>query len=190
MPPHCNRGVPSIEAHIIESELPHSGTLLKGSGSRFRRNAFFRSTALTTLPGRMLPARESHLGVTARDNRLFVEAGLYRYRAGISWRDLPERFGDPIKIHARFSGWAETGVWERVLQHLAADVDIEYVIIRQHHRACPSAQRRRTKGGRSRCGLCAQIHAQVDALGNHVSFLLSGILSASFSASRKCMPTR
>ena len=25
-----------------------------------------------------------------------VEAVLYRYRAGIPWRDLPERFGNPI----------------------------------------------------------------------------------------------
>ena len=24
---------------------------------------------------------------------LFVEAVIYRYRAGIRWRDLPERFG-------------------------------------------------------------------------------------------------
>lgn len=28
-----------------------------------------------------------------RDNRLFVNAVLYRVRTGISWRDLPERFG-------------------------------------------------------------------------------------------------
>ena len=41
-----------------------------------------------------LPGRQGHVGVTARDNRLFVEAVLYRYRAGIPWRDLPERFGD------------------------------------------------------------------------------------------------
>lgn len=27
-------------------------------------------------------------------NRLFGEAVLYRYRAGIAWGDLPERFGD------------------------------------------------------------------------------------------------
>ncbi|UNU24156.1 hypothetical protein D0A37_10115 [Microcoleus vaginatus HSN003] len=27
-------------------------------------------------------------------NRLLVEAVLYGYPAGISWRDLPERFGD------------------------------------------------------------------------------------------------
>lgn len=32
--------------------------------------------------------------MTAKNNRLFVEALLYRYRAGIPWRDLPEGFGD------------------------------------------------------------------------------------------------
>jgi transposase len=36
-----------------------------------------------------LPGREGHVGGTAADNRLFVEAVLYRYRAGIPWRDLP-----------------------------------------------------------------------------------------------------
>jgi transposase len=40
-----------------------------------------------------LPGREGHVGVTAKDNRLFVEAVIYRFRAGIRWRDLPERFG-------------------------------------------------------------------------------------------------
>ncbi|GBR35811.1 transposase [Neoasaia chiangmaiensis NBRC 101099] len=42
----------------------------------------------------LLPGREGHVGGTAADNRLFVEAVLYRYRAGIPWRDLPVRFGD------------------------------------------------------------------------------------------------
>ena len=46
----------------------------------------------------LLPGREGHVGVTAKNNRLFVEAVLYRYRAGIPWRDLPERFGDPIRF--------------------------------------------------------------------------------------------
>jgi transposase len=41
----------------------------------------------------MLPGREGHVGGTATDNRLFVEAVLYRYRTGIPWRDLPERYG-------------------------------------------------------------------------------------------------
>ncbi len=44
----------------------------------------------------LLPGREGHVGVTARDNRGFLEAVLYRYRAGIevdphrwtAWRHL------------------------------------------------------------------------------------------------------
>ena len=41
-----------------------------------------------------VPGREGLVGGTAANNRLFVEAVLYRYRAGISWRDLAERFCD------------------------------------------------------------------------------------------------
>jgi transposase len=77
----------------------------------------------------LLPGREGHVGVTARDNRLFVEAVLYRYRAGIPWRDLPERFGDPIKIHTRFSRWSTSGVWLKVFEILAVDADNEYAMI-------------------------------------------------------------
>jgi transposase len=77
----------------------------------------------------LLPGREGSVGVTARDNRLFVEAVLYRYRAGIPWRDLPERFGDPIKVHTRFSRWNKSGVWQRVFEHLAVDADNEYAMI-------------------------------------------------------------
>jgi transposase len=77
----------------------------------------------------LLPGREGHVGVTAADNRMFVEAVLYRFRAGIPWRDLPERFGDWKNVHRRFSRWAESGVWERVFMHLAADADNEYAMI-------------------------------------------------------------
>ena len=77
----------------------------------------------------LLPGREGSVGVTARDNRLFVEAVLNRYRAGIPWRDLPERFGDPIKMHTRFSRWAKKGVWQRIFDQLAADADNEYAMI-------------------------------------------------------------
>ena len=57
--------------------------------------------------------------MTAKDNRLFVEAVLYRYRAGIPWRDLPERFGPWKAVHTRFSRWAESGVWEKLFKALA-----------------------------------------------------------------------
>jgi transposase len=76
-----------------------------------------------------LPGREGHVGGTAPDNRLFVEGVLYRYRAGIPWRDLPTRFGDWKIVHRRFRRWCESGVFERVFKHLASDSDNEYMMI-------------------------------------------------------------
>ena len=73
----------------------------------------------------LLPGRVGHVGMTARDNRLFVEAVLHRYRAGIPWRDLPDRFGSWKAVHTRFGRWARGGVRERVLRHLAAEADTE-----------------------------------------------------------------
>src|SRR5215208_4714632 len=129
----------------------------------------------------LLPGREGHVGVTAKDNRLFVEAVLYRYRAGIPWRDLPERFGDPETIHTRFSRWAKSGGWEKVFKHLSDDADnayamIDSTIVRAHQHSAGA----RKKGGedqaigRSRGGLSTKIHALVDALGNPLGFHLSG----------------
>ena len=77
----------------------------------------------------LLPGRVGHVGGTARDNRLFVEAVLYRYRAGSPWRDLPERFGDGTRVHRRFSRWAKSGVWARVFQALGAEADNEYAML-------------------------------------------------------------
>src|ERR1700687_5068502 len=100
----------------------------------------------------MLPGRDGHVGVTAKNNRLFVEAVLYRYRAGIPWRDLPERFGDPIKVHTRFSRWAKSGVWKRMFELLARDADNEYAmidstIVRAHARQLHPAQERDSESG-------------------------------------------
>jgi transposase len=77
----------------------------------------------------LLPGREGHVGCTAKDNRLFVEAVLYRYRAGIPWRDLPERFGDFRVIHTRHMRWSRSGVWKKVFDHLVRDADNEYAMI-------------------------------------------------------------
>jgi transposase len=76
-----------------------------------------------------LPGRKESVGVTAKDNRLFVEAVIYRYRAGIPWRDLPERFGDFRIIHTRHSRWSRKGVWRKVFELLAQDADNEYAMI-------------------------------------------------------------
>src|SRR5208283_4635260 len=77
----------------------------------------------------ILPGREGHVGGTAPDNRLFVEAVLFRFRAGIPWRDMPERFGDWKIVYQRFNRWAKSGVFERVFKLLASDHDNEYMMI-------------------------------------------------------------
>ncbi|MGH2345108.1 MAG: IS5 family transposase [Chloroflexota bacterium] len=128
----------------------------------------------------LLPGRVGHVGGTARDNRLFVEAVLYRYRAGIPWRDLPERFGDWKNVHRRFSRWAVSGVWARLFATLSSDADNEYAmidatIVRAHQHSAGAGK----KGGadqaigRSKGGLSTKIHATVDALGNPTGFVLS-----------------
>ena len=96
-----------------------------------------------------LPGRADTVGVTAKDNRLFVEAVLYRYRTGIPWRDLPERFGDWKNIHRRHRRWSESGVWKRVFEHLAGEADnayamIDSTIVRVHQHAAGA------KGGTKR----------------------------------------
>lgn len=129
----------------------------------------------------LLPGREGSVGVTAADNRLFVEAVLYRYRTGMPWRDLPARFGDGTKVHLRFSRWAKTGVWERIFQHLAADADNEYAMIdstivraHQHSAGAPKTAGEDQAIGRSRGGLSTKIHTLADALGNPIGFHLTG----------------
>ncbi|PYD55531.1 hypothetical protein CFR75_15995 [Komagataeibacter xylinus] len=88
---------------------------------------------------------------TATDNHLFVEAVLYRYRAGIPWRDLPVRFGDWKNVHRRLRRWCESGVIERIFRHLAADRANEYMmidskIVRAHqHSAGARKKRARTR---------------------------------------------
>ena len=75
------------------------------------------------------PGRGGHVGVTAKDNRLFVEAVLHRHRAGVPWRDLPGRFGPWKKVHTRLGRWTKGGVWERIFRHLAGEADNEYAMI-------------------------------------------------------------
>jgi transposase len=98
----------------------------------------------------LLPGREGYVGANAKDNRLFVEAVLWRYRSGAPWRDLPERFGDWNNTHRRFSRWAKTGVWERIFKHLAADPDNEYAmidstIVRAHQHSAGAPKKGATK---------------------------------------------
>jgi len=76
-----------------------------------------------------LPGKESDCGVTASDNRLFLEAVLWINRTGAPWRDLPEHFGHWHRVYVRYNRWAHKGIWKRVFQTLASHADIEILHI-------------------------------------------------------------
>ena len=77
----------------------------------------------------LLPGKASDPGATARDNRLFLEAVLWRVRTGSPWRDLPLAFGNWNSVFQRFRRWARAGVFERIFAHLSDEPDFEYALI-------------------------------------------------------------
>ncbi len=74
----------------------------------------------------LCPGKATDPGVTAADNRLFVEAVLWHVRTGAPWRDLPPRFG---KWNSVFRRWAKAGVFVRIFKALSEAFDLEYVCI-------------------------------------------------------------
>lgn len=76
-----------------------------------------------------LPGKVTDCGVTAKDNRLFLEAVLWRVRTGSPWRDLPVAFGNWNSIFQRFRRWAQKGVFERLFEELSEEPDFEYALI-------------------------------------------------------------
>jgi transposase len=75
-----------------------------------------------------------------RGDRDFVNAVIWRVRTGVPWRDLPERFGSWKTVYNRFDRWAKRGVWKRLFEELAIEVDeagslLDATIVRAHQDA-------------------------------------------------------
>ena len=77
----------------------------------------------------LLPGKATDRGVTARDNRMFLEAVLWRVRTGLPWRDLPGDFGNWNSVFQRFRRWAVAGVFDRIFERLSGEPDFEYALI-------------------------------------------------------------
>ncbi len=97
-----------------------------------------------------LPGQEADPGVTASDNRLFVNAVLWIAKTGAPWRDLPERFGNWNSVWRRFDRWSAKGVWLWVFEELK-DPDLEWLIldstvIRAHQHAAGAVKKGVTTG--------------------------------------------
>lgn len=93
------------------------------------RDRFVISDAAWAQVAPLLPGKVGDRGVTAKDNRLFLEAVLWRVRTGLPWRDLPPEFGNWNSVFQRFRRWVRAGVFERIFERWSAEPDFEYVLI-------------------------------------------------------------
>ena len=142
------------------------------------QSRFVVSDAVWEKVAPLLPGKASDPGATARDNRLFLEAVLWRVRTGAQWRDLPGGFGHWNSVFQRFRRWVKGGVFERVFGCLSDEPDFEYAlidgtIVTAHQKASGARGGTETQAiGRSRGGLTTKIVALADALGTLVHFVL------------------
>jgi len=94
-----------------------------------RRERFVISDRSWEIVEPHLPGSHLDSGVTAKDNRLFLEAVLWKVRVGSPWRDLPEGFGPWNSVFRRFRRWAQRGVFQRLFELVSGDPDFEYVLV-------------------------------------------------------------
>ncbi len=72
-------------------------------------------------------------GRRAEDNRLFMNAILWKLRTGVPWRDLPADYGDWQAVASRFYRWRNSGVWQRLLDLISGEPDLEWLMIDASH---------------------------------------------------------
>ena len=77
----------------------------------------------------LLPGKITDCGVTAEDNRLFLEAVLWINRTGAPWRDLPKEFGLWNSVYKRYNRWSNKGLWNDIFLILSEDADFESIMI-------------------------------------------------------------
>jgi transposase len=58
-----------------------------------------------------------------RDRRQVVEGIVYRYRCGVAWRDVPDRFGPWQTVWKRHRRFSADGTWDKILTGLLAEAD-------------------------------------------------------------------
>src|ERR687893_1296567 len=109
-------------------------------------------------------------GVPRVDDRRVLNGIFWVLRSGAPWRDLPESYGPHTTCYNRFVRWRRAGVWDQIMEALAAAHDaavqmIDTSVVRLHqHGACVAGNSEQDMG-RSRGGLTSKVHAVVDANG-------------------------
>jgi transposase len=146
----------------------------------------------------MLPNKSRGFGGRRVLNGIF-----WVLRSGAPWRDLPETYGPRTTCYNRFVRWRQAGVWDQIMDALAAGHDaavqmIDTSVVRVHQHGACIADNNHQDMGHSRGGLTSKIHAVVDTNGLPVHLALTPgevhdkILrkaSPSFASNAKMWPT-
>jgi transposase len=124
----------------------------------------------------MLPNKPR--GVRRVNDRRVLNGIFWVLRSGAPWRDLPETYGPRTTCYNRFVRWRRAGVWDQIMDALAAGHDaavqmIDTSIVRVHQHGACIADNNQQDMGRSRGGLTSKIHAVVDTNGLPVHLALT-----------------
>lgn len=102
----------------------------------------------------MLPNKPR--GVRRVNDRRMLNGIFWVLRSGAPWRDLPESYGPRTTCYNRFVRWRRAGVWDRIMDALAAGRDaavqmIDTSVVRVHqHGALYRGQRSARYGSLTR----------------------------------------
>lgn len=93
----------------------------------------------------LLPPEKGAMGRPQKPHRRIVDGIVFRYRAGIAWRDLPERYGPWQTVWKRHHKWSADGTWDVVLAEVLADAEaggqvdwkasVDSTVVRAHQHA-------------------------------------------------------
>src|SRR5471030_1629844 len=120
----------------------------------------YESTAIKP----MLPNKPR--GVPRVNDRRVLNGIFWVLRSGAPWRDLPETYGPRTTCYNRFVRWRRAGVWDRIMDALAAGHDaavqmIDTSVVRVHQHGACIADNNHQGTGRSWGGLTSKIHVVV-----------------------------
>jgi transposase len=101
----------------------------------------------------MLPNKPR--GIPRVDDRRVLNGIFWVLRSGAPWRDLPETYGPRTTCYNRFVRWRRTGVWDHIMDALAAGHDaavqmIDMSVVRVHQHGACIADNNHQDMGRSR----------------------------------------
>ncbi len=73
----------------------------------------------------LLPAQKPAVGRPSNEHRTTLNGMLWILRTGAPWRDLPEYYGAWETVAGRFYRWCRSKLWQRILQSLQQQADIQ-----------------------------------------------------------------